>query len=120
MKKTALKRSVDLLMTAALPALMSYSRIGEAAHEWVGMGMAVLFVLHLGLHRAMALGALTALYGAYAFWRRGFPDYLLLRTHFRFLDDEEPLLFFLLDYLAVPGLFVFCAHYGGRLLTHKK
>lgn len=34
MNKTAMKRGVDLLMTAALPALMSYSLVGEAAHEW--------------------------------------------------------------------------------------
>lgn len=216
MKKTAFKRSVDLLMTAALLALMSYSLIGEAAHEWIGMGMAVLFILHLalnwrwvrglgrgrwpayrilqtalaalclltmaglmvsgiilsrhvfsalhirgwsamarqvhmvcsfwgfvfmslhlGLHWTMmlnaarrfsvtrtrgfrALGGLTAAYGVYAFWKRGLPDYLLLRTHFLFLDYEEPILFFFLDYLAIMGLFVFCAHYGGRLLLHKK
>lgn len=215
MKKTALKWSVDLLMTAALLALMSYSLIGEAAHEWIGVGMALLLILHLmlnrkwlqslgrgrytayrmvqtvlaalclltmlglmvsgillsrhvfsalrvrgwsamarqahivcsfwgfvlmslhlGLHWTMALntvrwfavtrtrafralGALIALYGAYAFWRRGFPGYLLLRTHFLFLDYEEPILLFFLDYLAVMGLFVFCAHYGGHLLVHK-
>lgn len=214
MKKTALKRVVDLLMTAALLALMSYSLIGEAAHEWIGMGMALLFVLHLalnrtwlqnlcrgrytayrvvqtvfaalcllamlglmssgivlsrhvfalrirgwnalarqvhmacsfwgfvlmslhlGLHWTMVLnaarrfavtrakgfrtlGGLIAAYGVYAFWKRGFPSYLLLRTHFLFLDYEEPILLFFLDYLAVMGLFVFCAHYGGRLLVHK-
>ncbi len=203
-------------MTAALLLLMSYSLIGEAAHEWIGMGMAVLFVLHLalnwqwvrglgrgrwptyrilqtilvalcfltmaglmvsgiilsrhvfsalrirswsamarqvhmvcsfwgfvcmslhlGLHWTMMLnaarrfsvtrtrgfrilGGLTAAYGGYAFWKRGFPDYLLLRTHFLFLDYEEPILFFFLDYLAIVGLFVFCSHYGGRLLIHKK
>lgn len=216
MKKTAFKRSVDLLMTAALLLLMPYSLIGEAAHEWIGMGMALLFILHLalnwrwvrglekgrwtvfrilqtvlaalclltmaglmasgiilsrhvfsalhirgwsamarqvhmvcsfwgfvcmslhlGLHwttmlnavrrfsvtrtrRFRILGGLIAAYGVYAFWKRSFPDYLLLRTHFLFLDYEEPLQFFFLDYLAIMGLFVFCAHYGGRLLIHKK
>lgn len=214
MKKTALKRSVDLLMTAALLALMSYSLIGEAAHEWIGTGMAVLLILHLalnrkwlqslgrsrytayrvvqtalaalcllamlglmssgiilsrhvfalrirgwsamarqvhmacsfwgfvlmslhlGLHWTMvlnavrrfavtrtkgfrALGALIAFYGAYAVWKRGFPGYLLLRTHFLFLDYEEPILFFFLDYLAVMGLFVFCAHCGAGLFLRK-
>lgn len=215
MKKTALKRSVDFLMMAALLALMSYSLIGEAAHEWIGAGMGALFILHLarnrswlrslgrgrctayrtvqtvlaalcllamlglmvsgiilsrhvfsllhirgwsaaarqvhmvcsfwgfvlmslhlGLHWTMALnavrrfpvtrtrgfralGGLIALYGAYAFWKRGFPDYLTLRTHFLFLDDEEPILLFFLDYLAIMGLFIFCAHYTGRLLKRK-
>lgn len=216
MKKTTFKRSVNLLMTAAMLTLMSYSLIGEAVHEWIGIGMAVLFVLHLalnwqwvrglgkgrwpayrilqavlaglclltmlclmtsgiilsrhvfsalrirglsaiarqvhmagsfwgfvfmslhlGLHWGIvlnaarsftvtrtrgfrALGWLTAAYGAYAFWRRGFPGYLLLRTHFLFLDYEEPILFFFLDYLAIMGLFVFCAYYGSRRLLRRK
>lgn len=203
-------------MTAALLLLMPYSLIGEAAHEWIGVGMALLFVmhlalnwkwvqglgkgrwsvyrilqtvlaalclltmvglmasgiilsryvfsalrirglsaiarqvhmacsfwgfvfmsLHLGLHWGMMLNAvrrfsaaqmwivrgmgwLTAAYGAYAFWKRGFPDYLLLRTHFLFLDYEEPILLFFLDYLAIMGLFVFCAYYGSRWLLRRK
>lgn len=214
MKKAALNRGVDLLMTAALLALMSYSLIGEAAHEWIGAGMALLCILHparnrkwlqslgrgrytayrvvqtvlaalclltmlglmasgillsrhvfalrirgwsavarqvhmacsfwgfvlmslhLGLHWTMvlnaarrftvtrtkgfrALGALIALYGEYAFWKRGFPGYLLLRTHFLFLDYEEPILLFFLDYLAVMGLLVFCAHGGACLFLRK-
>ena len=53
-------------------------------------------------------------------FKRGFPDYLLLQTHFLFLDYEEPILFFFLDYLTIMGLFIFCAHYGGRLLHRKK
>ena len=203
-------------MTAALLLLMPYSLVGEAAHEWIGVGMALLFVLHLalngkwirslgkgrysayrilqtvlaalclltmvglmasgiilsrhvfsalrirglsaiarqvhmagsfwgfvfmnlhlGFHWTMvlntirrvavtqtrgfrALGWLTAAYGAYAFWKRGFPDYLLLRTHFLFLDHEEPILFFFLDYLAIMVLFVFCAYDGSRWLLHRK
>ena len=96
----------------------------------------VLMSLHLGLHWTMvlnaarrfavtrtkgfrALGVLIALYGAYAFWKRGFPGCLLLRTHFLLLDYEEPFLFFYLDYLAIMGLFVFCAHYGARLFLRK-
>lgn len=216
MKKTALKRCVDLLMAAALLALMSYSLIGEAAHEWIGLGMFLLLAahlrlnrkwlqslgrgrypayravqtvlaaacllamlgllssgvllsrhvffalrlrgrmrglarrahmacafwgfaltgLHLGLHWGWVLNAagrfpvtrtrgfrlagwLIAAYGAFAFWKRGFPDYLLLRTHFLFLDGEEPILLFFLDHLAILGLFVLCAHYGARLFSRK-
>ena len=33
-------------MTAALLLLMTYERIGQAAHEWIGIGMFVLFVTH--------------------------------------------------------------------------
>ena len=43
-------------------------------------------------------------WGVYAFVRRGFFDYLFLRTAFVFLDDSEPVVFFLLDYLAVMAL----------------
>lgn len=51
MAKPIIKRVVDLLMTAALLLLMSYSLIGEAAHEWIGMGMFLLFTAHLILNR---------------------------------------------------------------------
>lgn len=51
MAKPAVKRTVDLLMTVALLLLMSYSLIGEAAHEWIGMGTFLLFTVHLILNR---------------------------------------------------------------------
>lgn len=51
MAKPVVKRTVDLLMTLALLLLMSYSLIGEAAHEWIGMGMFLLFIVHLILNR---------------------------------------------------------------------
>lgn len=137
MKQTTLKRGVDLLLTAALLALMPYSLIGEATHEWIGMRIFLLFLLHLALHWAVLLNGIRrfavtrtrgfrmlgwriASYGAFAFWKRDFPDYLFLRTHFLFLDYEEPIVLFFLDYLAIMGLFVFCAHSGGRLLQRKK
>lgn len=51
MAKPIIKRVVDFLMTVALLLLMSYSLIGEAAHEWIGMGMFLLFTAHLILNR---------------------------------------------------------------------
>lgn len=44
--KQTLKITVDMAMTAVLLLLMTYERIGQAAHEWLGIGMFVLFVLH--------------------------------------------------------------------------
>ena len=38
--------TVDILMTIALLLLMAYSLVGEAVHEWLGMGILALFVLH--------------------------------------------------------------------------
>lgn len=43
--------AVDAAMTAALLLLMAYGLVGEAAHEWIGMGMFALFVLHHVLNR---------------------------------------------------------------------
>ena len=51
MTRPVLKRAVDFLMTAALLLLMSYSLIGEAVHEWIGMGIFLLFIAHLVLNR---------------------------------------------------------------------
>lgn len=210
-RKQKLKIGVDILMTAALLLLMPFEMVGGAAHEWIGMGMFVLFVLHhilnrkwtgnigkgkyspfrivqtvlavlillcmagsmasgiilsrhifvflhirglsemtrtvhmlcaywgfvlmslhLGLHwgimtgiagkmcgkpsaarrRAVQLAGLAvAVYGIYAFIKRGLADYMFLQVHFVFFDYTEPLIFFLLDYIAVMGLFVFAGHY---------
>ena len=192
-------------MTVALLLLMAYGLVGEAAHEWLGMGMFALFVahhvlnrrwinavprgrytplrivqtalagliflcmvlsrhvfaflpkhggyelagkqhilcafwgfvlmsLHLGMHWNMLLtmarkhlrsnqictwvlriaGYSFAAYGAVTFIRRDVGLYLLLKSHFVFFDYSEPLIAFLLDYLAVMGLFVAV----GFLLLH--
>lgn len=44
--KTAVKLSVDILMTLSLLFLMGYHFWGEALHEWVGAGMFILFIAH--------------------------------------------------------------------------
>ena len=199
------KIAVDAAMTLAMLLLMAYSLVGEAAHEWIGMGMLALFIahhvlnrkwigalskgryspfrivqttlaalillsmmgsmvsgmvlsryvfsflpkhggydfaskihilcaywgfvlmsLHLGLHWNMLLtmakkylkpnkarawvlrlaGYLFAAYGVYVFVRRDVGIYLLLKSRFVFYDFSEPIALFLLDYLAVMGLFV--------------
>lgn len=37
---------IDFTMTATLPVLMAYELVGEVAHEWMGIAMVVLFILH--------------------------------------------------------------------------
>lgn len=210
------KICVDIGMTVALLFLMSYELVGQSAHEWLGIGMFILFVihhilnrkwsgnllkghytplriwqtlllvfvllcmigsmisgvilsrhvlsflpisgghsfarslhmisaywgfvwmsLHLGLHWSMMMGmarkafpkassariwvsrmiaVVIAVYGAYAFVKRDIPDYMFLRSQFVFFDFEEPLIFFLIDYMAVMGLFVFIGHYFAEFL----
>ena len=61
--KMTVKRCVDVLMTLALPLLMGYQLWGEAAHEWIGVGMFLLFILHhllnLNWHKRLFRGKYT-------------------------------------------------------------
>ena len=209
--KQIVKIATDVLMTVLLLLLMAYSLVGETAHEWLGIGMFALFILHhvlnrswsrnlirgrytpfrilqtalvvlallsmlgsmvsgivlsrhalaflpitggqswgrilhmlsaywgfvfislhLGLHWSMMmgmvkrlfkkpstarkwtariLGGVIAAYGLYAFFKREIGSYMLLKNQFVFFDFDEPLMLFLLDYVAVMGLFVFIGHY---------
>lgn len=209
--KQIIKIVTDILMTVVLLLLMAYSLVGEAIHEWLGIGMFVLFILHhilnskwnrslfkgkytpfrilqtvlvilaltsmlgsmisgivlsrhalnflsitggqswarmlhmlcaywgftfislhLGLHWsimigmvkrvfkkpsalrswiARAVGLLIAGYGVYAFIKRDIGSYMILKNQFVFFDFDEPIIFFILDYIAVMGLFVFIGHY---------
>ena len=58
-----------------------------------------------------AAAVLMAGYGAYAFFKRQIGTYMLMASHFVFFNYEEPLVFLLVDYLAVMGLFVCIGHY---------
>lgn len=57
------------------------------------------------------LGILIAAHGAFVFIDRNFPIYLFLQSEFVFLDYEEPLWSFYLDYISLMGLWVFLSHY---------
>lgn len=243
--KAVVKLVVDILMTIALLGVMGYQFWGEEAHEWVGAGLFVLFIihhilngnwhrnllrgkytpvrilqtgidllvflamlglmvsgvmmsnyvfdflpihggmsfarllhmtashwgyifmaLHLGLHWGMfpglfrkwtgknenvssrpaagektaredapesghprtkgagkwlptIVGAVIAVYGVTVFIRRDFLMYLFVRTHFVFLDYEEPVPLFYLDYLALMGTFIFAAYFLSKGLRRK-
>ena len=98
--------------------------------------------LHLGLHWNTILNAMRKVrsgqtskvqsyllrvltvvisaYGAYAFVVRDFPDYLFLKNHFVFLDYNEPLLYFLADYLAILVLFAWIGYMILKLLQYRQ
>lgn len=215
MKKQTVKITVDVIMTVLLLLLMAFELIGRTAHEWFGVGMFVMFVihhilnrkwtahllngkytparvlqtllallvllcilssmvsgiilsrhvfaflpieggrswarvlhmigaywgfvfmsLHLGIHWNMmlgmadkagkpsaprtwilrVLGAAIAVYGVYAFVKRGIGSYMFLQNMFVFFDFEEPLVLFYIDYIAVMGLFVWIGHYLAKVL----
>lgn len=218
-RKTILKIAVDIGMTVMLLLLMTYELIGAVAHEWLGIGIFGLFVvhhilnrkwircvfkgkyalfriwqtilvigilltmvgsmysgvilsehalsflpikggwafarslhmvcaywgfilmsLHLGLHWGMMVGMakrfiketpivgkylfrvialLAAGYGAYAFIQREIGRYMFLKNHFAFFNFEEPLVFFLVDYMAVMWCFVWISHYLSKVLKNN-
>lgn len=71
----------------------------------------------------LVIGILIALYGVYVFINRDLISYLLLQTEFVFLDYQEPVILFYLDYVTVMGLMIFIAHFmmkGLRKISIKK
>ena len=46
-----IRRIVDAVMTVLLLCLMAYQVTGEVLHEWIGIGMTVLVILHQILNR---------------------------------------------------------------------
>ena len=51
MKKQSVKIIVDVIMAVILMLLMAFELIGRTAHEWLGVGMFVMFVSHHILNR---------------------------------------------------------------------
>ena len=89
----------------------------------------LLMSLHLGLHLDRMIkkpprwlkgaAAAAAAYGVFAFFRRGLPGYLFLRSRFAFFDASQPRLWFFADYLAILVLFSLAGHLTGRALKSK-
>lgn len=63
--KAIIKLAVDVFMTLALLFLMGYQFWGEAPHEWVGVGIFLLFIVHHILnghwHKTLFKGKYNAL-----------------------------------------------------------
>ena len=60
-----LKRIVDVCMTFLLLFLMAYQVTGEALHEWIGMGMTALVIVHQILNRRWYAAAFKGKYNSY-------------------------------------------------------
>ena len=50
-RSEVIKRIIDIAITVLLLCLMAYQVTGEMAHEWIGMGMTVLIIIHQILNR---------------------------------------------------------------------
>lgn len=63
-RKTILRHSTDLAMTILLLVLMAYSVTGQEVHEWMGIALFILFIIHHLLNlqwlRSIAKGRYTA------------------------------------------------------------
>ena len=61
----AIKKTVDAVMTAVLLCLMAYQVTGEALHEWFGVGMTVLLIVHHVLNFRWYKSLFKGKYNAY-------------------------------------------------------
>ena len=119
---------------------LSLARLLHMASSYWGF---VLMSLHLGLHWGMILGmirragnrgkeasgavkmflrilgAVTAAYGLTVFIRRDLLTYMLIRTQFVFLDFNEPVPLFYIDYLSMMGTFIWIVYYASALNRNK-
>lgn len=62
MRARLAKRMVDILLGIGLLLLMSYQVAGEAGHEWTGITMTALMILHQFLNRRWYAALLTGRY----------------------------------------------------------
>lgn len=69
--KMILKLAVDFAMTAALLLLMAYELVGQTAHEWIGIGMLVLFIIHHFLNWSWTRNILKGRYNAVRIMKTG-------------------------------------------------
>ena len=62
---TMIKRIVDVCMTVLLLFLMAYQVTGEVLHEWIGIGMTILVIMHQILNRKWYASLIKGKYNAY-------------------------------------------------------
>ena len=63
--KAKLRTAVDAVMIILLMLLMAFELVGRRAHEWIGTGMFVLFIVHHALNRKWTGNLLRGSYTPY-------------------------------------------------------
>ena len=61
MKRRTVKIAVDIAMAAVLVAVMTTAIVQEAPHEWLGVTLFVLLVVHIVLNRKWLASVATVL-----------------------------------------------------------
>ena len=96
--------------------------IAREIHLCLAYWCYTLMCIHAGTHLTIPLGKLKksrenswriviivlgaiSLYGCFAFYRRSFADYMLLRTTFAFFAFNEARILFFIDYIAIMIMF---------------
>lgn len=67
--KMIAKICVDVGMIIALLLLMPYELIGQVAHEWIGIGIFILFIVHHILNGKWSRNALKGKYTPLRIWQ---------------------------------------------------
>ena len=83
---------------------MDFARTAHLLASYWGFAI---MSFHIGLHwRKFPLWVLAPMaYGAWAFVNRQLGEYMFLKSQFVFFDFEEPIIYFLMDYIAIMILF---------------
>ena len=114
-----------------IPATESFTELGRSLHVAASYWGIVLMGIHIGMHWGMIAGRVQNIWakifavifcgwGMYEFLYYGIADYLILRSHFVFLDyDKNPALI-LLENTAMLGMWVLIGHQAGQLAARPK
>ena len=116
--------------------------LARTAHLLCASWGFLLLSAHLGLHRGIILGVVRkaagnrkpsalrtvvlrvltcgiSAYGVFAFIKHQIADYLFLQSHFVFFDYEQPPILYVLDLLAIMGLWIVLSYYLGKALQKR-
>jgi hypothetical protein len=132
---------VSGIMLSPLSYLLSFrsGMLGRRLHMLSTAWGFILVSAHLGLHWDRVVGMITrfthgripplvfrlaalgiASYGVYAFFIRQLVHKMFLLIDYDFFDDEEPAVFFFIDYIAVMGLLACVGYYAVKLAQKKR
>ncbi|MCD8054678.1 MAG: DUF4405 domain-containing protein [Lachnospiraceae bacterium] len=121
--KMKLKIAVDVAMTLLLILLMAYELVGEAAHEWLGMGICALFILHhvlnTGWSKNLLRGHYSVLRGVQTVLTAGVAITMVGSMISGLLLSEHTFSFFPIRsvYSYASRVHMLCAYWGFVLLS---
>lgn len=118
----------ETLMSVVPESLTELGRVMHVAASYWGI---VLMGLHIGMHWGMIAGRVKNVWmkilavvfcgwGMYEFLYYGVSDYLLMRSHFVFLDYDKSYVLLLLENMAMLGMWVLVGNEAGQLAARPR